>query len=237
MTDQIKTKEDAEKLQALIAVYTKQHTGADLPFIDIVKAFNKLVPFGSHGFRVFYALVDLKINFALLLLDSFFSGAHWNEQNSMKLSVNESILDNPTLFNSRLEIHRHNANYIPRYRAMWDKIMGVLLLISSEELYNKYNSSKSRKKAFRNLSQGVSFLDKGFVDQILEHIQKFDDNFRTPEVHRFGSLRKYSFMQNPFDKIEYAELRGSWNYIITILAEIDRIIDAIKEKSPANKNS
>ena len=209
MTDLINNEEDAEKLENLISTYSRQHTGTSLPYIDLLKSFKKLKPYEDYGSRLFSALVDLKMNFVLLLLDSFYSGAIWNEQTSIKISKDDSILNNPLLFDKRLEIHRHNANYIPRYRAMWDKIMGILLLMSSEEKYNKYNSAKSRKKAFEKLSVGVTFLGENFSKSILEHLQKFDDNFRTPEVHSFGSLRKYSFLYDPFVKTEYIELRSS----------------------------
>jgi HD-GYP domain-containing protein (c-di-GMP phosphodiesterase class II) len=63
---------------------------------------------------------------------------------------------------------------------MWDKIMGILLLLSSEEKYDKYNSAKSRKKAFKKLSEDVTFIDPDYVESILTHLQKFDDSFRTP---------------------------------------------------------
>ena len=172
--------------------------------------------------------MSIKINYVFLLLDSFYSGAIWNSQNKIKLSKEESILNNHLLFNKRLEIHRHNSSYIPRYRAMWDKIMGILLLLSSEEKYDKYNSAKSRKKAFKKLSEDVTFIDPDYVESILTHLQKFDDSFRTPEVHRFGALRKYSFLHNPFDKIEYAQLRGSWNHMVDTLLKIDKLIETIK---------
>lgn len=166
MIDLIKNEEDVKKIEKLISSFSKHHTGTSLPYIDIVKAYQKLTPHGNHGSRVFAALIDLKINFTLLSLDSFFSGAIWNEQNSIKLSEEETVLDNHSLFFKRLEIHRHHSNYIPRYRAIWDKIMGILLLIHSEEIYNKYNAKKSRKKAFKNLSAEVKFLEKNFANNI-----------------------------------------------------------------------
>lgn len=228
MIDLIKNEEDVRKIETLILSYSKRQTGTSLPYIDIVKAYHKLTPHGNHGSRVFAALIDLKINFTLLSLDSFFAGAKWNEQNSIKLSDEENVLDNPSLFYKRFEIHRHHSNYIPRYRAIWDKIMGILLLIHSEEIYNKYNAAKSRKKAFKNLSSEVKFLEKNFADNIFEHLVKFDDNFRTPEVHRFGSLRKYSFLKSPHEEEEYKEFLSSWNYLILILIEIDKVIEAIE---------
>jgi hypothetical protein len=80
MTDLLAKEGDAQKIQNLISDYTKRHTGADLPYIDIVKAFKKFSPHGNHGSRIFAALVDLKLNFALLLLDSFYSRIVYHQQ-------------------------------------------------------------------------------------------------------------------------------------------------------------
>lgn len=228
MINLIRTEEDVKKLENLLASYTKNHIGSTLPQIDLLKAFKKLHSYDNHGSRIFSALVDLKMNFTLLLIDNFLSGALWNEQYSIKIPDAKNILDYPDLFNKRFEIHRHNANYIPRYRAIWDKVMGILLLIESEEKYNKYNSSKSRKKSFLNLTKDTPFFEKGFVENILKHIQEFDDTFRTSEIHRFGSLRKYSFLQNPLDKKEFIFLRSSWNQVMCIIIDIDKLIEAIK---------
>lgn len=231
MIELIQTEEEAIKLTKQLMAYSRRYTGAELDFINIVNAFNKLAPHGNHGSRLFAALIDLKFNFTLLLIDSFNSGAIWNAQNAISFSEEKDILENYELFEKRFDIHKHDANYIPRYRAIWDKIMGILLLFASEEVYEKYNSSKSRKKAFRTLSKNVEFLTDEFVENVLKHMQDFDDSFRTGEMHRFGSLRKYSFLKSPHDKREYILLKNSWNYLLGILTEIDRLIADIKDET------
>lgn len=223
----IKSVNDVEKIENLISVFLNRKTGTNLPYINLKVAYEKLIPAENHGSRVFFALLDLKMNFVILQIDSFNSGAIWNSQKSIKTTENQSILDNPDLFLKRLEIHYHDSNFIPRYRAMWDKIMGILLLISSEERYKIYNSSKSKKKAFKKLSKEVHFLDHNFID-ILEHIQEFDDTFRTQEIHRFGTLRKFSFLDSPHDSSEYILLKNSWNVMIRMLSNLDDLIKNIK---------
>jgi len=111
---------------------------------------------------------------------------------------------------------------------MWDKIMGILLLLQSEELYEKFNSSKSRKKAFKQLSLNSTLYDSSFVNYVDEHVKYFDDNLRTGEVHRFGSLRKYFSLKKPHDEEPYLRLRSSWNHMIDLLSQIDKVIDEIK---------
>lgn len=223
----IKNIEDVTKIENLISVFLSQKTGANFSYINLIVAYEKLIPHGNHGERTFFALLDLKMNFTILMIDSFNSGAIWNSQNLIKKVENQSILDNSSLFLKRLEIYYYDSNFIPRYRAMWDKIMGILLLINSEELYNQYNSSKSKKKAFKKLSKEVEFLSDDFID-VLEHIQKFDDVFRTQEIHRFGSLRKFSFLDSPHNSSEYILLKNSWNIMIDMLSKIDGLITEIK---------
>jgi len=223
MIDLINGEEDVKKLKKLISDYSLKRIGTDLPYIDLVVCYNNLLPYENYGKKLFAALVDLKMNFVLLTLDSVFSSP--NDQ--QKLSTDESILDNPEFFDKRFEVHRHNANYIIRYRAIWDKIMGILLLISSEKKYDQYNSAKSRKKSFENLSKDIDFLSDGFAHNITQHIQKIDNNFRTGEVHLSGSLRKYSFLHDPFEREEYIHLRSSWNYMLFVLNKIDKLIGNI----------
>ena len=228
MIDLINSLEDAKKLEKLILQYGRIHTGTELPYINIEKVYSKLHDKGNQGSRLIAAFVDLKVNFTSLLIDSFISGAKWNEQVKIKIGNDESLLDNSKLFLLKLEVHMNEANYIPRYRAMWDKIMGILLLLQSEDLYEKYNSSKSRKKAFKKLSINSTLYDSEFVEYVQSHIQYFDDNLRTGEIHRFGSLRKYFSLKNPHNEEPYLKLRSSWNYMIEILSQLDKIIDGIK---------
>lgn len=229
MIDLINNERDAQKLEENLKAYSEKHIGTYLPYINLLKNYKTLKRYDLYGQRLFAALADLKLNFISLTIDNFYSGALWNEQNAIKLLKNQSLLDNKVLFSKRLEIHRHSANYIPRYRAMWDKIMGILLLINSEDKYNKYNSTKkSRKKLFKSLSKDISYLPSDYVDSILLHIQNFDDKFRTSEIHRFGILRKYSFLEKPHEKNEYIQLKSSWNHILFILSDIDRLIDSAK---------
>lgn len=226
-TEIIKSLNDIVKIEKHISVFLNRKTGTSLPYINLEVAYEKLIPSENHGSRVFFALLDLKMNFVILQIDSFNSGAIWNSQTSIKKEENQSILDNSNLFLKRLEIYYHDSNFIPRYRAMWDKIMGILLLISSEEHYKIYNSSKSKKKAFKKLSKEVHFLNDNFIN-ILEHIQEFDDTFRTQEIHRFGSLRKFSFLDSPHNSKEYILLKNSWNVMIQMLSNLDILIKNIK---------
>ncbi len=214
--------DEVSAFQDNLTLYAKELTNTEFKYINLVSAFNKLDKKQSQQSRLFMALVDLKMNFILLLIDNLYSSPK-----PEPLSVGKDF-HNYLFFKNRMEIHRHNSNYIPRYRAFWDKLMGVFILINSEKDYETYNSSKSRKKSFKNLATGISFLDKEFTQQILEHIQKFDDYFRTGELHRFGSLRKYSFQENPFETKEYIFLRSSWNHVIYAVNYIDDIIENIE---------
>lgn len=114
MVDLINNLEDAKKFEILILQYGKNHTGAELPYINIEKIYSKFHSQGNYGSRLIAAFVDLKVNFTSLLIDNFESGAKLNEQGQIKNENDISLLDYPQLFLLKLETHRNEANYILR---------------------------------------------------------------------------------------------------------------------------
>lgn len=50
-----------------------------------------------------------------------------------------------------------------------------------------------------------------YLDIFLFHIAHLDDNFRTPEAHGTGSMRKWSLSMLPMEKLRDLELVGHWN--------------------------
>ena len=58
--------------------YQKSKIGSSSSYIDLNIAFDKLQGH-DHGGKLFAALLDLKLNFVMLLIDTANSGGTWNQ--------------------------------------------------------------------------------------------------------------------------------------------------------------
>jgi hypothetical protein len=219
---------EVECFQNYLHKYLLDVIGTILPYIDLIKAYNNLGNKSNQHNRLFYALLDLKINFILLTIDEFKSGVKWNNLCSSNSSDERNVLENYSFFYGRLEVHKHYSNFIPRYRAIWDKIMGIIILFDSESKYEQFQHSKSKKKAFSKITSEIQFISKGFSDIVIDSLEKFDNTFRTNEMHNFGSLRKWSFLMISYHKTPILELKNYWNWLLPMLVEIDKMIDKIE---------
>lgn len=220
--------EEVEIFQNYLHEYMFETIGTSLSYINLVKAYEKLSKKENHHNRLFYAILDLKINFVLLAIDEFNTGAIWNKFCSSYSSDNAKITDNYKYFFGKMEVHKHFSNFIPRYRAIWDKIMGIIILFDSESKYEQYQHSKSKKKSFKNLTNDINFLSKDFAENVTNYLEKFDNTFRTNEMHNFGSLRKWSFLMTSFHKTPLIDLKNFWNWLLPMLVEIDNLINHIE---------
>ena len=200
-----------------------------LPYIDLNVAFKNLQEY-SEGGRLFTALLDLKLNFVMLNIDSSKAGGTWNQYFSKGKFEGGSVLDNQMKFNGKAEMQYYHGNFIPRYRAIWDKIMGILILMFKSESYDKYRRARSRKKEFEKLCKNIPQIPDEFAENIIKGIADFDHSFRTPEVHGTGTIRKWSFTMYSLHETPLIEFGKYWNWLLPILSEIDRILKEMKEE-------
>jgi hypothetical protein len=133
--------------------------------------------------KLFAMLVDMKIS----LIEAF------NAYYSFTLA-NNMIIKSGNINKAYLKIEAHNScvDFILRYRALWDKIMGILVFVYLNSEYDKQWSSssgkKSRRKKFKTLFENHIIWEK--VETYYEALEKFDNEYRTPEAHYQGKARK-----------------------------------------------
>ena len=187
-----------------------------LPHISLTSAFDYLSKRDDRN-RVFAALLDVQINFLMLWIDSSSVGAAWAAFSPAGNLAGGSILDSPPKFFGKMDIHRYNSSFVLRYRALWDKLMGLLILIQAPAEYDGFYAAKSRKKMFRRIA--IRFWDHVSIDSLTEFLDKFDDSFRTAEAHGTGVLRKSSFTMETLDKNPQLDLLGYWNVINGFIAD------------------
>lgn len=191
-TFKLNSREEVVRFEYLLDSYVKSKAHNALQHISLTKAYDQLQGHENGG-RLFSALLDIQINFVLLYLDIIAVGSTWNSQFSKGKLEGGSVLDSEAKFFGKMDIHRFNTSYILRYRAIWDKIMGLIVLEHAPSDYDAFSKSKSKKKTFKKILDKCDQVSPEFIYGVNDLLTNFDHTFRTAEAHGTGSLRKYSF--------------------------------------------
>jgi len=220
----INTAEEVGDFEFGLNAYVKSKTGFDsLAHFSLVRVRQALLD-DPDGGRLFAAIVDLRISLSLL------------EQHTIALSklFNKSIpsedeetlgLDHQSSFLLRMEIHDHANAFVLRFRSIWDKIMGILVLRLQPDRYDSFCQSKSKKSSFRKIFPSHPVVPVTFVDAAEKIIQSFDDRLRTPETHGTGTLRKVSFTWNELQGSPPMALLGYWNFLNEVVHTLAKVFD------------
>lgn len=220
----LNNRDEMETFENMLREYIKTRAQFSLSHISLVKAYDKLQTRDDGG-KIFAALLDIEINFVLLYCDTHNIGAIWNQKFSKGKLEGGSVLDSKDKFFGKMDIHRFSSSYVLRYRALWDKIMGLLILIFSPERYESFYRSKSKKKSFKRIAEKIPQISPEFITSINDSLTKFDSVFRTPEAHGTGSLRKWSFLMESMADNPSIELIGFWNMINDMMVKISKLFE------------
>lgn len=220
----LETREEVERFEALMLQYTEERSQIVLNHIPLLKAWEQL-HLRDDGGRVFTALLDLYLNLHMIHLDLTSIGATWNANFSKGKLEGGSVLDSSAKFFGKMDIHRFATAFVLRYRAIWDKVMGFLLLQFSPKDYEVFSRSKSKKKAFRKAASMIPHISEEFVTELLEALEKFDDMFRTPEAHGTGTIRKWSLTMEGFNGNPMFDLIDHWNFLNETLLTLGNLFN------------
>ena len=141
------SREEVVAFEMMLDSYSTQNFQTSLQHISLVEAYDYLKN-RQDGSRVFAAILDLRISLILVFSDIVSMGAVWNRFFSKGKLEGGSVLDNTTKFNGKMDIHRFNTSFVLRYRALWDKVMGLLILMDAPLHYDQFMKAGSRKKEF-----------------------------------------------------------------------------------------
>lgn len=215
----LNSRDEVVQFEELLDSYVAANAQFALKHISLSKAYDQLQA-REDGGRIFTALLDIQINFCLLYLDSNAVGATWNNLFSKGKLEGGSVLDLPEKFFGKMDIHRFNTAYVLRYRAIWDKLMGFIILFYAPQEYGSFSSAKSKKRTFAKLAGKHKFAEPELITYLQDLLTRFDNTFRTSEAHGTGTLRKYSFTMESMSENPQIELIGFWNalniFIVTI---------------------
>jgi hypothetical protein len=217
----LKSREEVARFEELLDSYVVARAQFSLKHISLTDAYDNLQG-DLNGGRIFSALLDIQINFLLLYLDSNSVGATWNGYFSKGKFEGGSVLDSQAKFFGKMDIHRFNTAYVLRYRALWDKLMGLIVLMKAPNDYELFIGAKSRKKTFAKLAEKYKFAKPEFIAKLNDLLSRFDNTFRTSEAHGTGVLRKYSFTMESMAENPQIELIDFWNAMNGFLAEFGK---------------
>lgn len=216
--------DDIQRFECCLDEYVDAKTnGFAVAHFSLVEAFAVLQG-DPDGARIFAALTDIRISLALLMCDSFSLGREMNKTMPQVLAKAGQLPESQA-FAIRMEIHAHANSFILRFRSLWDKFMGLLLLRFAPQDYQRFASSKSKKAAFRKIMAQHQIMPDGFVSTAEGLIQKFDDTHRTAEAHGTGTLRKSSLSWNDHTESPSVALLGYWNFLNDIAHIVGGVFD------------
>ncbi len=229
----LKSKEEIKKFEEYFEKYEKSISGHHLSHLSLINI-SKLLEKEKDSGKTFVAFLDIKLSFTHIYRNVTNIRNIWNDNFSKGKLEGGSFLDSEQHFSKKMDMHYEFTSFVLRYRSIWDKIMGFILLIMAEdEEYKKFEKAKSRKKSFKKSAE-ISGIPKEFYEEIIDKLEIFDNKFRTAEAHGTGVLRKFVFEMAPITDNPQKELLLYWNFLNETIDKIGRIVqeEANKTQEP-----
>lgn len=187
----LKDREEVVRFEQLLDEYRQRRGLHPYRHLPLAQAHNVLVEHPEGG-RLSASLFDILLSRTFLYEELNAITDVLNRDISERRSSDQSILADPDFFAERVDLHRACTNFVLRYRALWDKVMGVLVLLLCFEEYDKFSGERSRLRAFGKIMRTTKVLSEEECKKIEKCVTDFNNRFRTAEAHDSGVLRKWS---------------------------------------------
>lgn len=217
----LKDKSEVIRFNELLENYVYEEIRISFSAINLPAWSDKCMILPKGG-RLFAALFDLKITVAFLFIDSIKAAP---DGDSINRRDDIDILSNPVLFKKKLKMLHENIDLVMRYRAFYDKFMGILVLAFCPDEYDSFVKADSRKKEFGK--RMVGHLDSSDIKSLNASISRLDDTFRTPEVHQTGRMRKWVLSSQDLFLDNEIDLLGYMNNILNLSIGLDELIKTL----------
>lgn len=228
---------EVARLEELLDLFQQKRGSVSFKWVSLVSAYTYLQPY-SNGGRVFSSLVDLRFNVASLEHDLGRIGKIVNNQRQKRLATPGPLFENEELFVERLELLESNTSYILRYRAVLDKIMAVLVLLTAPSEYEDFMGARSRRRSFLKVAERCQMSTK-LVEHVVKTIDAFDSKYRTAEAHGTGSARFWTFIDEEDDDSDspQSDMFWAWNSLHPLLTLLGKIFEqGAKVKGDSTEN-
>lgn len=223
----LRNREEVAAFDAMLNKHAETETHLPFHSLNLIKAFDYCMALKDSGGKLFAALLDLKITIAFLFIDGI---KYAPDFNALNRKDGANILEDEVLFNKKIKKLHHNIDLAIRYRAFYDKLMGLIVMLLNPAKYEDYNNAKKRKRVFPSLVKGI--LDDDSLATLLEQVTYLDENYRTPEVHQTGSMRTWVLTSQDLFIDKQLNLMNYFNWTLGYAGWIDEVI---KENSKNNK--
>ncbi|MDF2387222.1 hypothetical protein JMG10_37560 [Nostoc ellipsosporum NOK] len=173
---------------------------------DIVKLDKKILIDEVFRFKLVGVLIDIKTNFFALDYELMrpYSPVCYN---FIETQIAKGLLEGRTHQISGLDFDKlflmksntrknyfkfrryiHYSNPVVRIRAVWEKLIGLAVLLERPVDFNKVQGAKSVKSEFIKRFENSQNLVTQLIWDYLHSIVIFDEQFRTPELHKTGRI-------------------------------------------------
>ena len=217
---------DIQKFEKYLNKYETEETGYSIKYFSLEKWFDVVSKEEGDDNRAFFALIDIKLSLSHVFRDMQSVRKVCNENFSKGKLEGDNFLDSYPIFLGKIELHRAIASFVLKYRAMWDKIMGFLILIIVPDAYEKYMTARSRKKRFKDIFSKLESETSEFAEEIHTKITTFDNKYRTAEAHGTGMVRKYAFEMGLLKDSPLADIVDYWNFLNETVHKISKVLES-----------
>lgn len=205
---QLRNSEETARFEQLLDEYRQRRGLHPYRHLPLAQAHKVLVEHPEGG-RLFVSLFDIQLSRTFLNEDLNTISDVLNRDIRERRSSEQSILADANFFVERVDFHRACTNFVLRYRALWDKTMGVLILLLCSNKYDRFDKAASRQKEFGKIMNETDALPTNECQKIKKCVMDFNDRFRTAEAHGSGILRKLSLVvqdgeDNPIEDFLWA---------------------------------
>jgi hypothetical protein len=181
-------------------------------------------PSGNH---LWPAVLDMHLHVARLNVESVSIAKRIN--NDIHGEKEKDFLADNGELAERLDLFGATTSFVLRYRAIWDKLMGVVILLLEPDKYQKFVKSSSRKKKFVKILNERGGQWPVYALHVSETIKIFDERFRTAEAHGSGRLRKLTFCRASADSNPLVDLFWACNSLNDQLIALKQVFDKFAE--------
>ncbi len=236
----LKDRQDVVLFEKMLEEYCKSQKVTD-GHISLVRVYDLFYK-RDHGIEIFYAFLDLKINLIFEQIDLCELSKYINDY-PIKKYHKKSLLKSRRKFYSRMQVFHYVNIIILRYRAIWDKLFGVFVLVFWPQHYNSFRRAKSKRRYFLNLAKKDDFPQESYLF-LKEELLDFENIFRTPEIHGSGNIYRWLFAEldkkikdiNNLNKKNLTKLFYFYNVLNNFIYYFAKSIDCSKKHTPANIN-
>ena len=210
----IATRSDAAKFDQLLNQYRLEQHIHEWPFISLEETFDAVEEHQKSA-QLFSAFFDICLQDVALQRDLKIIQDETNRE------YRGGDTDIEGVFSPRMERYIAASNAALRLRAMWDKVMGLEILLCCPDKYQNFLEGSSRLKTFKKIASARKINPKDkqnelidewnekleqSIDQLGKRVREVDDNFRTAEAHMVGRIGKWAFVKqededDPFEKL------------------------------------